>query len=171
MKTKRTLCILGLLTVFICISSAQSPTLEECAKAYAFIHVVSDEDVMGEARSFTLERAYDYSHVVEGWTIVDLGIKYLPYCITVHAQQSQDFGENDAWSAVSTLGFSTSVRPIGIPYFEEEFGPFTTRFAYSTSTSMFYRVQYTCSSLEYYTEPEILSYCTNTLGYPSSLFE
>lgn len=149
---------------------AHGQSLEACSKAYAFIHIITNSSIMGNSRLLVLNDV----NCTQGSNVVTtdlsafcLSSDYLSYQVI----QSQDMGREIPWHDTIFDSKRYSLSYYDVPYFEADYFNGINGSILTTNAAIFYRVEYTCTSLDYYTESELISYCTNSLGFPASLFE
>lgn len=125
---------------------------------------------MGDSRLLILN---DVDHT-QGRSIVTTNVS--AFCLSstylhCQVQLSPDMGDKIPWedAAFDRLGYSLSVSDV--PYFQTDYLSGIQGDMITTNNTMFYRVQYTCTSRDYFTDTELVGYCTNSLSFPASLFE
>ncbi|MCF7816724.1 MAG: hypothetical protein K9M54_02480 [Kiritimatiellales bacterium] len=149
---------------------AQGQTLTDCAKAYAFTYVVSNPNVMGDSRIFVLSDVNpnpESNIVTNKLYAYRLSSAYISYQV----QQSPDMGVDIPWSNTVFDDKNYFISYNDVPYFESDLFSGIVGSVLSTNNTMFFRVHYTCTSTTYFSESDLIGYCTNSLGFPASLFE
>ena len=139
MKSLRRSNLLGWLIASVLVMNATGVTLKECANAYAFVHVVSNPEVLGDSRNFKLYQITN--DPAEGTVSTQVSIVYAFYnCIDVYTQQSRDMGKDDPWALANRISVFGGPGMLDVPYFEGVNGGTRISTFSSTNSAMFYRI-------------------------------